>query len=55
MAKRKKTKGKVIITLHRKPKMQQHEPHQNPWVNSGALEGLAVPAPLLAPLMLINV
>ena len=34
--------------------MEQHEPHQKPWVNSGAPEGLAVPAPLVAPLMHVN-
>ena len=29
-------------TQHRKLKIEQHKPYQKPWVNSGALEGLAV-------------
>jgi len=29
-------------TQHRKLKIEQHEPYQKPWVNSRALEGLAV-------------
>jgi hypothetical protein len=33
--------GKTIIykTLRSKQKLEQHEPHKNPWVNSGAPEG----------------
>jgi hypothetical protein len=38
MTKRKRTKGQTMIykTLHRKLKIEQHEPHR---VNSGASEG----------------
>ena len=35
----------ICKTLHRKLKTEQHLPHQKPEVNSGAPEGLAVPAP----------
>jgi len=31
----------IYKTLHRQPKIQQHEPQQKPEVNSGAPEGLA--------------
>jgi hypothetical protein len=30
-------------TQHRKIKIEQHEPHKKPGVNSGTPEGLAVP------------
>jgi hypothetical protein len=41
MAKRKRTKGQTTIykTLHRKQKMEQHEPHKQPGINFGALNG----------------
>jgi hypothetical protein len=41
MAKRKRTKGQTMIykTPHRPPKIEQHEPHQKPGMNSGAPEG----------------
>ena len=44
-----KRKEQIMIykTLHRKCKLEQHEPHWKPRVNSGALEGSALPAPLL--------
>ena len=46
MTKRKGTKGQTTIykTLHRKLKIEQHEPHWKPGMNSGAPEGWAVPA-----------
>jgi hypothetical protein len=46
MVKRKKTKEQTMIykTLHRKLKIQQHEAIKT-GVNSGAPEGLSVPAP----------
>ena len=42
-----KEKGQTTIhkTLHRKLKIEQHEPHLKPRVDTGAPEGLAVPAP----------
>ena len=45
-----KEKGQTTIykTLHRKLKIEKHEPHQKSGVNSGAPEGLAVPAPHVA-------
>jgi len=43
MAKRKRTK------LHRKLKIEQHEPPLKPGVNSGAPERLAVSVPYVAP------
>jgi hypothetical protein len=33
----------IYKTQHRKIKIEQHEPHKKPGVNSGAPEGLAVP------------
>jgi len=45
MAKRKKGQTTIYKTLHIKLKIEQHEPHKKPFVNSGAPEGLAVPAP----------
>ena len=51
MTKRKRTKGQTMIykALHRKLyiKINQHEPHLKPDVNSGAPEGQAVPAALV--------
>jgi hypothetical protein len=35
----------IYKTLHRKRKFEHHEPHLKPRMNSGAPEGLAVPAP----------
>ena len=34
-----------LQALHRKLKIEWHEPHKKPGVNTGAPEGLAVPAP----------
>jgi hypothetical protein len=33
----------IYKTQHRKIKIEHHEPHKKPGVNSGALEGYAVP------------
>jgi hypothetical protein len=41
----------IYKTLRTKLKIEQHEPNQNPGVNSGAPEGKAVPASLVAPVM----
>jgi hypothetical protein len=45
MVKRKRTKGQTTVykTLHRKLKMEYHEPYYNLRVYSGAPEVLAVP------------
>ena len=43
----------ICKTLHRKLKIEHSEHHQKPRVNSGALEGKAVPAPLVTPVMLL--
>ena len=55
MTKRKRTKGQSIIykTLHRKLKIEQHEPHKKCGVKSDAPVALTVPAPLVAPIVLI--
>ena len=55
MAKRKGTKEQTIIykTLHRKVKIELHEPHLKPEVNSGVSEGLEVPAPHVTPIVLL--
>jgi hypothetical protein len=39
--KSKKTKGQTIIykTLHRKLKIDQHEPQEKLWMDSGAVDG----------------
>jgi hypothetical protein len=41
MAKRKNTNGHTLIhkTQHRKPKIEQHEPHKTPAANPGVPEG----------------
>jgi hypothetical protein len=46
MNKRRRTKGQTMIykTLHRKLKMNQHEPYEKPELTSGTPNGLAVPA-----------
>jgi hypothetical protein len=38
----------IYKTLHRKLKIEQHEPH------SGVQEGLDVPAPLVTPVVLLK-
>jgi len=57
MAKWKSTKGqiKIYITLHRKQKIEQHEPHYKPRANSGAPEGYEVSTPLVAHVVLFHV
>jgi hypothetical protein len=54
MAKVKRTKGQTIIykTLHRKQILSNTNPTKNRGMNLGALEELAVPAPLVTPVML---
>jgi hypothetical protein len=46
-------KGQTMIykTLHRKPKIEQHIPHQEPMVNTGAPEEETVPAPHVTPIV----
>jgi hypothetical protein len=53
MAKRKSTKEQTTIykRLQRKQKIEKHEPHWKPGVNSGAPEGSVVPAPHVAPVL----
>jgi hypothetical protein len=50
-----KEKGQTVIykALHRKLKIQQHGPHLKPKVNSGAPEGLAIPATHVDPFLLL--
>jgi hypothetical protein len=45
------TKGQTMIeeTLRRKLKIEQHETHYKPGVNSNVPVGYAVPAPLVTP------
>ena len=47
MTKGKRAKGQATIykTLHRKLKIEQHEPHLKQRVDTGGLERSAVPAP----------
>ena len=55
MGKRKMTKEQTMIynILHRKLKIKQYKPDYKPGLNSGAPERLAVPAPLVTPVMLL--
>ena len=55
MAKRKKDKrtNNDLHNIHIKLKIELQEPHLKPGVNSGTPEGLAVPAPLVTPVVLI--
>ena len=57
MAKRKTTKGQTMIykTLHKILKMEQNKPHLKQGVNSGAQDGSAVPASLVAPIMVLEI
>jgi hypothetical protein len=41
----------IYKTLHRKPKIEQHEPYLKPWMTSGDSEGYALPASLEAPVL----
>jgi hypothetical protein len=52
MAKRKIKTNNDQQTLHRKLKIEQHEPHQQPRVNSCAPEGYEVPVPLVGSVVL---
>ena len=52
MVKRKRTKK---ATLHREPKLEQHEPHKKNRVKLGAWEGKAVLALLMVILMLSEI
>jgi len=45
----------IYKTLHRKLKIEQHNPHQKPDLNARVQEGQAVPAPQVAPVLLIHV
>ena len=47
------TKTAIYKTLHRKLKTEQREPHKTLWMNSGSPEGYAVPAPYVAPAVLL--
>jgi hypothetical protein len=49
------TKGKTTIykALHRKLKNEQHEPNVKLVMNSGALDWVAVQAPLVTPVVLL--
>jgi hypothetical protein len=53
MDKRKGTKSQTMIykTIHRKLKIERHESHWRPGLNSGAPEGLAIHAPQLKPVV----
>ena len=55
MTKRKGTKRQtmIYITLHRKIKIEQHEPYWKLEVNWGAPEGWAVSVPHVAPVVLL--
>ena len=55
MPKRKKHEGtnNDAQNIHIKLKIEFLEPHQNPEVNSCALEELSVPAPVVKPVVLI--
>jgi hypothetical protein len=52
---RKRTKGQITIykTLHKKPKIEEHEPHLKPVMNACAPGGLAVSVPLVASIVLL--
>jgi hypothetical protein len=39
--------------IRRKLKIEQHETHLKPWLNSCAPEGLVAPAPLVTPVLLL--
>ena len=46
-------KTTIYKTLHRKLKIEQHDPHENPGVNSGAMEVQVVSAPHLTSVVLL--
>ena len=43
----------IYITLYRILKIDQHEPSKNRRLNTGAPEGLAVPAPLVTTVVIM--
>jgi len=43
----------IYKTLHRKLKIEQHEPHQKPGVNLGASKELEVSVPHVTPVLLL--
>ena len=51
----KRYQGQIVIykALHRRPKIGQYEPHLKPVVNACDLEGLAVQAPHVTPVVLL--
>ena len=55
MAERKRTRKQTMFdkTLHRKLKNEQHEPNVKLVMNSGALDWVAVQAPLVTPVVLL--
>ena len=53
MAKKKRRKLKQWSTKHRKLKIEQHGSHWKPEVNPGAPEGITVPVPYVAPVVLL--
>jgi hypothetical protein len=58
MAKRKHTTWQTTFykTQHRKLKIEQHVPHNKPEMNAGAPAELAVPDPLMTPVVkLLNI
>ena len=51
--KNKRTNNDLQSTTEKKLKIEQHEPHKIPEMNSGAPEELVVPVPLLTPVMIL--
>ena len=43
----------IYKTLHRKLNIEQHEPHLKLGMNSGALERLAIPVPIVTLVVLL--
>ena len=43
----------IYKTLHRKLMIKQHDPYKKPVLNSRAMEGEAIPAPPLTPIVLL--
>jgi len=52
---KKMTKRRTIVdkTLHRKIKIQHHQPHYETGMSSGALEGQAASSPIVVPVVLL--
>ena len=53
MDKIKRDKKMIYKTLHSKLKIEQHQCHNKLGPNQGAPEGLAVPAPIVIPVVLL--